>query len=214
MECFFISTLIIYASLSRLIQCQEERVTNQLKFDEVSTDVWIKDVRRVVSPNHDQRPENIEVDLLVIHGISLPPSRYGGSYIDQLFTNSLNPKEHPYFKGIEALRVSSHVLINRAGKLTQYVPFNKRAWHAGESEFCGRQSCNDFSIGIELEGCDDEPYEEAQYQTLSELTSLLMARWQGITKKRIVGHCHIAPGRKTDPGPYFKWDDYLQKIES
>ncbi len=187
---------------------------NCYQFDPDADDLWLKDVRRVVSPNYDDRPADTEIDLLVIHGISLPPSSYGGPYIDQLFSNSLDPEEDPYFKEIIDLRVSSHLFINRQGQLTQYVALNKRAWHAGESEHCGRQICNDFSIGIELEGTDDEAYEDEQYECLSDLTLSIMGHWQDITKKRIVGHCDISPGRKTDPGPFFDWQNYFQKIDS
>lgn len=188
-------------------------MTTQYQIDPESSDLWLKDVRRIDSPNFDDRPVDTEIDLLIIHGISLPPSKYGGPYIDQLFTNSLDPEEDPYFKEIIHLRVSSHLFINRQGELTQYVPLNKRAWHAGESEFCGRKVCNDFSIGIELEGTDDEAYESEQYQCLGDVTSCIMSRWQGITKKRIVGHCDVSPGRKTDPGTFFDWDTYFNRIE-
>jgi AmpD protein len=166
---------------------------------------WLANVRQVLSPNCDDRPAGCEIDLVVMHGISLPPNEYGGRYIDQLFTNTLNPKEHPYFAEIVALRVSSHVLVDRQGQVTQYVAFTDRAWHAGESVFQGRQSCNDFSIGIELEGCDDQEYEPVQYQTAANIVRLLMQNWKGINKQRVVGHCDVAPGRKTDPGEAFDW---------
>jgi AmpD protein len=167
---------------------------------------WIRNVRRVKSPNCDQRPEHAEISLIVIHAISLPPQHYGGNYIDKLFTNSLDPEQHPYFREIEHLRVSSHLLIDRRGALTQFVPFNLRAWHAGISEFQGCSGCNNFSIGIELEGCDTEPYEMSQYQKLAAVVKLLMNHWPHISNERIVGHCDIAPGRKTDPGPAFDWE--------
>ena len=173
---------------------------------------WLADVRRCPSPNYDSRPQGCAIDLLVIHGISLPPAQYGGDYIDHLFTNCLDPDAHPYFADMHQLRVSAHVLIDRLGNITQYVPFNLRAWHAGESEFCGRSNCNDFSIGIELEGCDDEAYEPVQYEILAGVTRLLMQHWPGINEKRIVGHQDIAPGRKTDPGPGFDWPYYLEKL--
>ncbi len=172
----------------------------------------INGARQLNSPNFDERPDSTEVSLLVIHGISLPPKCYGGSYIDQLFTNCLDPKEHEYFAEIYHLRVSSHLLISRQGELTQYVPFTKRAWHAGHSEFEGRQVCNDFSIGIELEGCDNEEYTDEQYETLSEVTNIICTHWQAITKDRIVGHSDIAPGRKTDPGPAFDWQRFLSMV--
>ena len=173
---------------------------------------WLTGARVVASPNCDDRPNISEIDLLVIHGISLPPKEYGGDYIDQLFTNTLDANGHPYFAEIHHLRVSSHLLINREGELTQYVPFIKRAWHAGVSSFCGREQCNDYAIGIELEGCDDEAYCNAQYETLAQVTDLICQRWQKITKDRIVGHSDIAPGRKTDPGPAFDKDYYFSLL--
>lgn len=174
---------------------------------------WIRNVRRVKSPNCDERPVDAEISLLVIHGISLPPLQYGGHHIDRLFTNALNPDHHPYFREIENLRVSSHLLIDRSGALTQYVPFNKRAWHAGESEFQGCNACNDFSIGIELEGCDTAPYELAQYLKLADVARLLMDAWPVINKGRIAGHSDIAPGRKTDPGPAFDWEYFYKLLD-
>ncbi|MBT7952162.1 MAG: 1,6-anhydro-N-acetylmuramyl-L-alanine amidase AmpD [Gammaproteobacteria bacterium] len=174
---------------------------------------WLEDVRQVPSPNCDDRPDGCEIDLVVMHGISLPPNEYGGEYIDQLFTNTLDPQEHPYFAEIVALRVSSHLLVNRKGEITQYVPFNDRAWHAGKSEFQGRQTCNDFSIGIELEGCDDQEYEQVQYQVAANIVRLLRQNWQGITKQRVVGHCDVAPGRKTDPGEAFNWDYFYSLLD-
>ena len=173
---------------------------------------WLDGVRHCRSPNFDDRPDNVEIELLVIHGISLPPGQYGTGYIDQLFTNTLDPEEHPYFARLDDLRVSSHLLILRTGEIIQYVPLTKRAWHAGASEFQGRSSCNDFSIGIELEGCDDEPYEDTQYISLLQLTELVMKYWSVITEENIVGHCDIAPGRKTDPGLAFDWHRYRDLI--
>ena len=137
----------------------------------------------------------------------------GGHYIDQLFCNTLHPQEHPYFSSITSYRISAHLLLDRHGEITQYVPFNMRAWHAGESYFSGRKRCNDFSIGIELEGTDDLAYTDIQYQTLAEVTHIIMNRWPSITQQRIVGHCDIAPNRKTDPGPAFDWDYYYSCIE-
>lgn len=157
------------------------------------------------SPNHDARSGASPIDLLVIHGISLPPAEFGGPYIDQLFTNTLDYSAHPYFEGLRGLTVSAHLLIRRNGDLLQYVPFSRRAWHAGESRWGGRAACNDFSIGIELEGCDNTPYTEPQYDTLIAVASAIRGAYPAITPQRIVGHCHIAPGRKTDPGPYFDW---------
>ena len=173
---------------------------------------WLRGVRQVPSPNQDERPEGAAIDLLVIHGISLPPGHFGGNHIDALFTNSLDPDLHPYFREITGRQVSAHVLINRAGDITQYVPFNRRAWHAGVSTFQGRTCCNDFSIGIELEGCDDQPYTGNQYAALAGLSRVLCGQWTEITQDRIVGHCHIAPDRKTDPGPSFDWQYYFKLL--
>jgi AmpD protein len=159
----------------------------------------------VPSPNCDDRPPDTDIDLVVVHGISLPARAYGGEHIDRLFTNTLDPDAHPDFGPIAGLKVSAHVLIRRDGTLTQYVPIHRRAWHAGVSRFEGRAGCNDFSIGIELEGSDQDPYENVQYQVLAELIGTLSARWRGIRPERVVGHCDIAPGRKTDPGPTFEW---------
>ena len=144
-------------------------------------------------------------DLIVVHGISLPPGEYGGPWIDRLFTGCLPADAHPYFRDIAARRVSAHVLVRRTGAIVQYVPFGRRAWHAGMSEFQGRSACNDFSIGIELEGSDEEAYESEQYATLTELIGALLATYPALSRERIVGHSDIAPGRKTDPGPAFDW---------
>ncbi|HSR61950.1 MAG TPA: 1,6-anhydro-N-acetylmuramyl-L-alanine amidase AmpD [Gammaproteobacteria bacterium] len=174
---------------------------------------WLENVNRVVSPNCDARPDGAGIDLLVIHSISLPPGEYGGSYIDQLFTNTLSKEEHPYFAQVADLRVSSHLMINRRGRITQYVPFSSRAWHVGRSAFNGREECNDYSIGIELEGCDDTPYTREQYRVLAAVTRLLMSNWPAIKKDHIVGHCDIAPGRKTDPGPAFDWKAFFKLLD-
>lgn len=168
---------------------------------------WIKGVKRVLSPHCDERPNEETPSLLVIHNISLPPAEFGGPYIDQLFTGQLDPNEHPYFATIHHLRVSSHILIRRDGEIIQYVPFNKRAWHAGVSQFEGRERCNDFSIGIELEGTDTLPFTPEQYQSLAAITQRLMKNYP-VTPSRITGHSDIAPGRKTDPGPAFDWPHY------
>jgi AmpD protein len=173
---------------------------------------WFKDVRCVPSPNCDDRTPGTDIDLVVIHGISLPPGQYGRGYIDQFFTNTLDVQAHPYFKEICSLRVSAHVLITRTGEITQYVSFHRRAWHAGVSSFHGRHSCNDFSVGIELEGCDDDPYEDVQYRVLADLIKLLMEAWPGIQPERVVGHADIAPGRKTDPGPAFDWGSFRKLL--
>lgn len=173
---------------------------------------WLEGVKRHLSPNRDARPENVEIDLLVIHGISLPPGEFGGPYIDQLFTNCLDKNDHHYFAEIQDMKVSTHLFIDRHGQITQYVPFNLRAWHAGPSTFEGRENCNDFSIGIELEGCDDIPYTEDQYQTLAMLAKIFMKQWNSITSEHIVGHSQIAPGRKTDPGDIFDWEYFYSLI--
>ncbi|HEX9707653.1 MAG TPA: 1,6-anhydro-N-acetylmuramyl-L-alanine amidase AmpD [Steroidobacteraceae bacterium] len=161
--------------------------------------------RCVESPNCDSRPADAEPELVVIHGISLPPGHYGGPWIERLFMNTLPPEADPYFATIHHLRVSSHVLIARDGTLTQYVPFGLRAWHAGPSYWRGRGACNDFSIGIELEGADDEPYDERQYGALAELVAALQRSYASLAEGWIAGHSDIAPGRKTDPGPAFDW---------
>ncbi len=167
---------------------------------------WLKGVRHCPSPNFDERTTDIE--LLVIHSISLPAGEFGGTFIDQLFTNSLEYR--PDFAEIINLRVSAHLLIRRDGEIIQYVPLDKRAWHAGVSNFNGRTKCNDFSIGIELEGCDDVPYTDIQYQKLAEVTKILQQTWPSLTN--IVGHCDIAPERKTDPGPLFDWKRFKNSI--
>jgi len=164
------------------------------------------------SPHHDERPSLIPVDLLVIHNISLPPNEFGGPHIEHLFLATLDPSAHPYFAEIAHLRVSAHVVIHRDGSMVQYVPFHKRAWHAGVSQFGEREACNDFSIGIELEGADDIPYTDAQYQALIEVTKALLQVYPAIATDRIVGHQHIASDRKTDPGPSFDWTRYLSAL--
>jgi len=166
---------------------------------------WLEGVHHHPSPHYDERPKAVEIELLVIHAISLPPGQFGGPFIEQLFTHRLNKNEHPYFADIADLRVSAHLLIRRLGEITQYVSFQQRAWHAGLSSFAGRSRCNDFSIGIELEGCDDVPYTDEQYQQLVRVINILQQAWPILTHDRIVGHCDIAPGRKTDPGLAFDW---------
>lgn len=161
--------------------------------------------RQVESPNRDARPPGVVPELIVVHGISLPPGEYGGPWIDLLFTNALPRDAHPYFATVADLRVSSHLLIRRDGELVQYVPFGLRAWHAGVSAWQGRERCNDFSIGIELEGTDDEPYESAQYAVLARVIALLCRAYTSLGPDRIVGHSDVAPGRKTDPGIAFDW---------
>jgi len=157
--------------------------------------------------------EELAINLLVVHNISLPPKQFGGPYIDQLFAGCLNPGEHDYFKDIAGIRVSSHLLIRRDGELVQYVPLHKRAWHAGLSSYQGREKCNDFSIGIELEGADDVEYEAAQYQVLTKVTRLLLQAYPNMSRERITGHSDIAPGRKTDPGPAFNWNNFFQQLD-
>jgi AmpD protein len=162
----------------------------------------------------DDRPAGSEVDLLVIHSISLPPGEFGGGWIDDLFMNRLDALAHPYFDEIKALKVSSHILIQRGGQIIQYVPLNRRAWHAGESNYCGRTCCNDFSIGIEVEGSDEIPFTDNQYLALERVTREIMGYYPSITLDRITSHAAIAPGRKTDPGPMFDWPRYIDLIST
>jgi N-acetyl-anhydromuramoyl-L-alanine amidase len=162
--------------------------------------------RQVLSPHFDARPAGTVAELIVVHGISLPPGEFGGPWIDRLFTGDLPADAHPFFRAIAGGRVSAHVLIRRDGEILQYVSFAQRAWHAGPSEYRGRRACNDFSIGIELEGTDAVPYEQAQYQSLAALIQALCAAYPSLSQERIAGHSDIAPGRKTDPGPAFDWE--------
>ena len=170
-----------------------------------STGNWFDDARRAPSPNFDDRPPGCDIDLIVVHGISLPPGEFGGTHIEQLFCNRLDPRGHECFRTIAALKVSAHLLIRREGSLVQFVALSDRAWHAGESRFGDRTGCNDFSVGIELEGADVTPYEAVQYERLADVCRALMHRWPAITVDGIVGHCDVAPQRKTDPGPAFDW---------
>ena len=163
---------------------------------------WLQGGQRIASPNCDARPADARPELIVIHNISLPPNEFGGDGVVQLFTNQLDPQAHPFYAEIAHLRVSAHFFIRRTGVLYQFVSVDERAWHAGVSAFCGRERCNDFSVGIELEGTDTQPYTEAQY---AQLTELLTALCQCYPIQAITGHEHIAPGRKTDPGPAFDW---------
>jgi AmpD protein len=167
----------------------------------INSDGFVAQAQKIASPNFDARPEN-EISLIVIHNISLPPSQYGGNGIIELFTNQLNPDEHPYYATIHTYKVSAHFLIRRDGTLIQFVSCLDRAWHAGKSNWQTRERCNDFSVGIELEGSDFEAFEEAQYHTLNKLVACLNNSYQ---IQAIVGHSDIAPDRKTDPGPYFDW---------
>lgn len=161
--------------------------------------------RQVASPNWDERPPGSVAELIVVHGISLPPDEFGGPWIDALFTNSLPAHQHPYFAAVADRKVSSHLLIRREGEVVQYVPFQRRAWHAGVSQYGGRERCNDFSVGIELEGADHIPYEPAQYRVLAATILALCAAYPTLSLERIAGHSDIAPGRKTDPGDAFDW---------
>jgi len=163
---------------------------------------WLNQASHIESPNCDDRPENLTVELLVIHNISLPPGEFGGNGVHELFTNRLDPTVHPYYETIKELRVSAHFLIRRDGELIQFVSTEKRAWHAGASSWQERERCNDFSIGIELEGTDQTPFTDAQYASLNELVKVLRSRYP---IRDIVGHADIAPGRKTDPGLCFDW---------
>jgi AmpD protein len=157
------------------------------------------------SPNQDERPADAAPELLVVHGISLPPGEFGGPYIEALFCNTLDPDAHPYFHEIAELRVSAHLLLRRDGELVQFVPLHRRAWHAGDSSFRGRSCCNDYSIGIELEGTDEEPYTDVQYERLAAVIAAIARAYPQISPRLIAGHCDIAPGRKSDPGPVFDW---------
>jgi AmpD protein len=173
---------------------------------------WLSGAMHCPSPNFNARPDPADISLLVLHNISLPPGEYGTGCVQQFFCNTLDCDAHPYFAEIRGLEVSSHLLIERDGKLTQFVSFDSRAWHAGASSFCGRENCNDFSIGIELEGCDTEAYTDAQYKSLTAVTGELMRAYPAISRDRITGHSDIAPGRKTDPGPAFDWQRFLGSL--
>jgi AmpD protein len=162
-------------------------------------------VRQVLSPHCDARPAGVVPDLIVMHGISLPPGQFGGPWIDKLFTGNLPREVHPYFAEIHGMRVSAHLLVRRDGELVQFVPFTQRAWHAGASQYQGRNACNDFSIGIEMEGSDDVPYEAPQYPAAAAAIRALLKAYPTLDAARLVGHSDIAPGRKTDPGPSFDW---------
>lgn len=173
---------------------------------------WVRGVRRVASPNFGPRPIGAVPELLVIHNISLPPGEFDNDCIMQLFTNCLDWAEHPYFETIRGMEVSAHFLVRRDGELIQFVSCDERAWHAGESSYCGRENCNDFSIGIEMEGTDELHYSNAQYAQLQALSLALIAAYPGLDAERIAGHSDIAPGRKTDPGPAFDWHRYRQAL--
>jgi AmpD protein len=173
---------------------------------------WLDTARRCASPNWDERPDAEDISLIVIHNISLPPRVFGGPWIDDLFLNCLDTSAHPYFASLGTLRVSAHLLIRRDGTIVQYVPFYRRAWHAGASRFKDRDNCNDFSIGIELEGADDVPFTDRQYRALTGTAKALLAAYPAVTTARIAGHSDIAPERKTDPGPAFDWQRLRQSL--
>lgn len=168
----------------------------------ISEDGWLAGARRVPSPNHDARSASMAIDMIVLHNISLPPGEFGGADIERLFTNSLDPASHPFYAGLDKLRVSAHFLLRRDGELVQFVSCNDRAWHAGVSRWQGRERCNDFSVGIELEGSDYTPFTAVQYLKLADLLDALCQRYP---IHHLVGHNDIAPQRKTDPGPFFDW---------
>ena len=169
--------------------------------------------RQCPSPNRDARPDPDHIDLVLVHGISLPPGAFGGDAIDRLFTNTLDPAAHPCYEAIAHLRVSAHLLVRRDGGVVQYVPFHERAWHAGVSAWCGRPRCNDFSIGIELEGTDETPYADPQYERLAAIVDALATAYPRIDPARLAGHADVAPGRKTDPGPAFDWERLAALLE-
>ena len=178
----------------------------------VAQDGWLIDARACCSPHCNARPAGEAISLLVIHNISLPPGQFGGGFVQQFFAGRLDPGKHPYFALISSMRVSAHFLIERDGSIFQFVSCLDRAWHAGASRFGGRPDCNDYSIGVELEGTDTEPYTAAQYAALTSLTKALQLAYPAITPYRITGHEFIAPGRKTDPGPAFDWREYLRAL--
>ncbi len=178
----------------------------------INEDGWLQSAEIVASPNFNERPEGSEIRLIVVHGISLPPGQYGGHHIRQFFCNQLDVGADPYFAEICDLQVSAQCLVERDGNIVQFVSFLNRAWHAGESNWCGESGCNDFSVGIELEGTDDGGYTEIQYRVLAELVSSLRQHYPGITSESIAGHSDIASGRKTDPGPSFNWVKLKQLV--
>lgn len=194
--------------MSKRIACQDTRILKPFSATSFAVSPGaglIRPATQCPSPNQDERPDGGDPELIIIHGISLPPGTFGGPEIQALFTNCLDWQAHPYFGEIEGLKVSSHLLVRRDGDVVQFVPFARRAWHAGESSFRGRDCCNDYSIGIELEGDDETPYTDAQYAVLAPLITAIMTAYPGISARTIAGHCDVAPGRKTDPGPAFDW---------
>ena len=171
-----------------------------------------KNIKFVNSPNFNERPENTKISLIVIHSISLPPNVYGNNYVENFFMNKLIISDHDYFQEIEDMRVSSHLYIKRTGEIIQFVPLNMRAWHAGESSYKGIKDCNNYSIGIELEGTDCDVYSNEQYESLIKISRLIIKNYPVINKDNIVGHSDISPGRKTDPGNKFEWGRYLDAL--
>lgn len=182
---------------------------NQYNIDAAT---WLTPAQHELSPNCNERPVAAEISLLVIHNISLPPGQFSGPAVEQLFLNKLDFTQHPYFASLENLKVSSHLFIRREGEVIQFVPFALRAWHAGVSSFQGVSNCNDYSIGIELEGADDQAFTDIQYQVLSAVSAVILKRYPAIDLTRIVGHSDIAPGRKTDPGPFFDWKRFRYSL--
>ncbi len=178
----------------------------------IGADNWVEGVARCASPNCDDRTDPDDIALVVIHNISLPPGRFGGGLVEQLFTNCLDCTAHAALQGLDGVRVSAHLFLDRQGTVTQFVPFHRRAWHAGVSSHRGREGCNDYSIGIELEGADEVPYEESQYKTLVALAVALMKRYPRLSLEGIVGHQDIAPDRKSDPGAAFDWTRFYRDI--
>jgi len=192
---------------------QNVTIKKMRQLNMISQDGWYKSAQKCMSPNYDNRSDGNDISLLVIHNISLPPGRFDGCYIEQLFTGSLDADEHPFFKSIATLKVSAHCLIRRNGHVVQFVSFNHRAWHAGKSSFAGRDKCNDYSIGIELEGSEWICYTDEQYEALVTLTRAIQDKYPMITKKRITGHQYIAPLRKNDPGLTFNWSYYRKQLK-
>lgn len=171
----------------------------------VTDDHWLSPVKRLASPNCNPRPDPAAIELVVVHGISLPPGRFGGGFVEALFQSRLDLSAHPTFASLEGVAVSSHLFLSRRGAVTQFVPFDQRAWHAGASAWRGRPGCNDFTVGVELEGTDEQPYTRSQYRKLRRVLRALCDRYPRLSPEAVVGHFEIAPGRKTDPGPFFEW---------